>query len=146
MNRIKKSPKKSLRRDRRMWSSDETKLLVKCVNKYGKKWAYIYKNYPLFKNNDRTQIDLKDKFRNIENSKFEYLLYTQDACPYCLDAKKILDKKNISYKEINVKYENRNNIFKKLEKKTNGYKYFPIIFKKNKFVGGFKELKELLNY
>ena len=146
MNRLKKTVNKSIRRDRKMWSAEETKLLIKCVNLYGKKWAYIYKNYPLFKKNDRTQIDLKDKFRNIENSKIEYLLYTQDTCSYCSNAKNLLDKKNILYKEIKVKYEDSNNIFKKLEKKTSGYKYFPIIFKKNKFIGGFNDLNKLLNY
>ena len=141
MNILKKSP----RRERKMWTDKETKLLKQCVNTYGKKWAYIYKNYPLFKNNGRTQIDLKDKCRNLENSKYEYTIYSQDKCPYCLKAKNLLESKKIKYKEIKVEYEDINDIFKKLSKRTNDYKYFPIIFHKKKFMGGFTELNKELN-
>jgi glutaredoxin len=139
-----KSPRKSPRRERKMWSRQETELLKNCVNTYGKKWAYIYKNYPIFKNNGRTQIDLKDKYRNLENTGVEYTIYSQDGCPYCLKAKKLLEGKNFKYKEIKVEYENKDKIFEKLEEKTDGYRYFPIIFYKKKFIGGFADLEKYL--
>ena len=46
--------------------------------------------------------------------------------------------------EIKVNYEDKDKIFKKLEKKTNNYRYFPIIFHKKKFIGGFVDLEKEL--
>ena len=71
---------KSPRRDRKLWTREETNLLLNCVDLYGKKWAYIHKNYPLFKRNERTQIDLKDKYRNLENGRYKYTIYSLDNC------------------------------------------------------------------
>jgi glutaredoxin 3 len=145
MSYLRKSPprkSKSPRRDRQLWTREETNLLINCVNLYGKKWAYIHKNYPLFQSKDRTQIDLKDKYRNLENGQYKYTIYTLDSCPSCYKAKELLKKKNLTYKEIPVKYEDKDKIFKKLAEKTNNYKYFPIIFHKKKFVGGFVDLEK----
>ena len=36
----KKSPIRSFRKPRQRWTEEETKLLIKCVEKHGKKWAY----------------------------------------------------------------------------------------------------------
>ena len=146
MSYLIKSPRKSKspRRDRKLWTSEETNLLIHCVNLYGKKWAYISNNYPLFKRNDRTQIDLKDKYRNLENSKIKYTIYSLDKCNACFKAKELLKNKNLLYKEIKVNYEDKDKIFKKLEKKTNNYRYCPIIFHKKKFIGGFVDLEKEL--
>ena len=56
---------KSPRRKRNNWTNEEVNLLKDCVLKYGRKWSLLEKNFPLFKKNNRTQIDLKDKWRNI---------------------------------------------------------------------------------
>ena len=117
MSYSRKSPtrkSKSPRRDRQLWTREETNLLLNCVNLYGKKWAYIHKNYPLFQRNSRTQIDLKDKYRNLENGEYKYTIYSLDNCPSCFKAKELLKKKNLTYKEIPVKYEDKDKIFKKL--------------------------------
>ncbi|KZF20468.1 hypothetical protein L228DRAFT_285170, partial [Xylona heveae TC161] len=53
---------------RQKWSTEETSLLIRCVQKYGTSWSRIVQSEPLF--NDRGQVGLKDKARNI---KFDYL-------------------------------------------------------------------------
>ena len=181
---------------RRQWTDEETETLKFGVKKYGKHWSIIEKIYPIFKKNNRSQTDLKDKWRNIKGRKsplkedidlgeiikeivskqnvrksknqkfnksrskrinksrrinkyiksknFEYTIYSLDGCPYCEDAKQLLKNNNIKYKEIKVNNKNKDTIYKKIDSKTNNYRYFPIIFKKNKFIGGFKELSNLL--
>ena len=48
------------------WTADETELLVKLVGEHGKKWSKIYDTSPRFwMRNGRSQVDLKDKFRNL---------------------------------------------------------------------------------
>ena len=48
------------------WTAEETELLVKLVGEYGKKWSKIYDTSPSFwMRNGRSQVDLKDKFRNL---------------------------------------------------------------------------------
>lgn len=50
------------------WSEDETKLLVDLVDQYGKKWSRIHlQARDVWARNGRTQVDLKDKFRNLVN-------------------------------------------------------------------------------
>jgi glutaredoxin len=138
----KKSPIRSFRKPRQRWTEEETKLLIKCVEKHGKKWAYIHKNYPLFKKNGRTETDLKDKYRNLENAKIKYCIYSLENCSYCREAKKLLEKNNLPYKEIKVYRDDIKDILKILESKTNKYGYFPIIFYNKKFLGGFQELQK----
>ena len=141
----KKSPIRSIRKPRQRWTEEETKLLTKCVEKHGKKWSYIHKNYPLFKKNGRSKIDLKDKYRNMENAKIKYCIYSLEDCSYCTEAKKLLEKNNLLYKEIKVYKDDIRDILKILESKTNKYGYFPIIFYNKKFVGGFQELQKQLS-
>lgn len=215
---------------RRQWTEEETETLKVGVEKYGKHWSIIEKIYPIFKKNNRTQTDLKDKWRNIkgrksptkdfiylgentnentnENTKentneniykeniykenikkpkrskrvnkskskrvkskrvnkskrskskrvnktkrskskksqikIDYTIYSIEGCPFCADAKQLIRKNKLKYKEIKVNNKNKEKIYKKIDSKTNNYRYFPIIFKKNKFIGGFKELSDLL--
>ena len=50
------------------WSEEETKLLVDLVDQYGKKWSQIHlQARNVWARNGRTQVDLKDKFRNLVN-------------------------------------------------------------------------------
>jgi len=248
----------SPRRKKNFWKKEETELLIKCVDKYDTHWARIIKNNPIFKENGRTQIDLKDKWRNIlksrknkakreqknkivlytedsdsdsdllydsdrdydsgcgcdsgdsddddiplkkskskpkkkskskpkkksktktkprkkskskskkkskkktkkkskskskkkskskskprkksKSKKNSYKIYTIEGCGYCIKAKDLFKKNKIKYAEIEVTDENENEIYKKVDKKTNKYRSFPMIFKNNKFIGGFSDL------
>jgi prophage antirepressor-like protein len=51
------------------WSQEETEILLKAVLTYGTKWSKILKNNPILVENNRSQIDLKDKYRNVLKSK-----------------------------------------------------------------------------
>lgn len=197
------------KKNRKYWSDEETQILKIAVNKYGKKWSIINKMYPIFKKNGRTQVDLKDKWRNIEGRNksrkikdageidgsdleeikriaksrprksrkpkrsikrsikrsrksksrklkrsmksrkaksvkiSDFTIYSKSGCPSCQNAKDLFKNKKIKFKEIKVTDKNIENIYKKIDKKTNNYRYFPIIFKKNKFIGGFAELEKM---
>jgi len=240
-------PQKSPRRKKKYWKKHETDMLIQGVEKYGKSWSTILKIYPDLKNNGRTQVDLKDKWRNIQRSKSKtlvrkndggfyrkskiktkprkslkrsrpkskrkslkrsrpkykrkslkrsrpkskrkslkrsrpkykrkslkrsrpkskrkslkksrpkskrkslkrsksktstviYTIYTKEGCPYCKNTKDLLKLNKKKFKEIKVTDKNKEIIYKKIDTKTNNYRYFPIIFKKNKFIGGFSDL------
>ena len=156
---------KSPRRMRNLWSNEETETLKKAVVKYGKKWKLIHNEYSIFKKNNRTQIDLKDKWRNIcrkEETNYSkcdggYIIFTKKGCDYCIKAKELVRK----YKEINVDEKNINIVYNLIDSFTNKYRKFPIIFestnigegesnivnaiKKSKFIGGFQDLQKIYN-
>ena len=155
---------KSPRRKRKYWTEMETKLLENSVYKYGKKWALIEKNVPIFKQNGRTQVDLKDKWRNItkdsnrnsiqEYSKYEYntdgggdyhiKLFTKSGCGYCKLAKKLLDDNNLTYYETIITEKNRNQFINKLKINNIQATTYPFIFINNEFIGGYDKLKKKL--
>jgi glutaredoxin 3 len=171
------------RRPKKYWTKEETTILKLAVFKYGKKWSIIEKMYPIFKKNNRTQIDIKDKWRNLTRKSpnygndggnniskvyrmkspyrirsltlrspkrsprysqtYDYTIYSKEGCPYCKNAKELLKKNQKTFKEIKVTDKNITQIYSKIDKKTKNYRYFPIIFKKNKFIGGFEDLKKI---
>lgn len=152
---------KSPRRIRKLWSDEETEILKKGVIKHGKKWKLIYTENPIFKKNNRTQIDLKDKWRNIcrknqinySKCTAGYIIFTKKGCDYCKKTKELIN----NYKEINVTDNNINIIYNLIDNLTNKYRKFPIIFestnintsnivetlKNSKFIGGFKDLEKI---
>ena len=67
-------------------------------------------------------------------------IYSADWCPYCNRAKKLLENKNIPYKEINVDQEE--GAREKIIAQT-GMKTIPQIFIGDHFVGGFSELSAI---
>ncbi len=142
------SIKKSPRRKRNMWSQKETDLLVKSVEKYGKSWAIIEKNVPYFRNNGRTQVDLKDKYRNIlykalkDELKIDVKIYSKPTCGYCKKAKELLNKNNIKFQEVEITDNNKEKIYKDIDVYTNNYRSVPIIFINDKFIGGYTDLKK----
>ena len=73
-----------------------------------------------------------------------WLIYTKSGCSYCEKAKKLLDNYNFKYKKIDVNNENKEKIYGSIDSKTNKYRYFPIIFKNDVFIGGYTELTKLL--
>ena len=69
------------------------------------------------------------------------IIYTSYNCGYCDLAKKLLNEKGTSFKEINIQVE----IEKRDEmlQKSNGRRTVPQIFYKDLHIGGYQELKKL---
>lgn len=67
-------------------------------------------------------------------------LYTWTYCPYCINAKKLLEEKNIPYTDhpIDDKPEKKHELFAQTGQDT-----VPYIFINGKLIGGFTELKQL---
>lgn len=67
----------------------------------------------------------------------EIQIYTTSICPYCLMAKRLLDKKGLSYTEINVESEPglREALIQRTKRRT-----VPQIYIGDYHVGGFDEL------
>jgi len=70
----------------------------------------------------------------------EVTLYTTKFCPYCIRALKMLSKKEVLYKNINV---NKNQeLYEKIKEKT-GRNTVPQIFIGEEFIGGYDEMNQL---
>jgi len=70
----------------------------------------------------------------------EILIYTTNICPYCMMAKRLLDKKGLSYTEINV--DAKPGLREEMMLKTNR-RTVPQIYIGDYHVGGFDELHAL---
>ena len=70
----------------------------------------------------------------------EILIYTTTICPYCVMAKRLLDKKGASYTEINVDTQTglREEMMRKTKRRT-----VPQIYIGDLHVGGFDDLYAL---
>jgi glutaredoxin 3 len=68
------------------------------------------------------------------------VIYTIRSCPYCRGAKKLLDRKGVNYKEIDVSDDPKK---KKEAKEEFGWDTVPIILIDGELIGGFDELKAL---
>jgi len=70
----------------------------------------------------------------------EVLIYTANLCPYCTMAKRLLDKKKVSYTEINIdsKPGLRQQMMQKTRRRT-----VPQIYIGDFHVGGFDDLHAL---
>jgi len=70
----------------------------------------------------------------------DILIYTADRCPYCVMAKRLLDKKQATYIEINVdaKAGMREELMRKTKRRT-----VPQIYIGDLHVGGFDDLYAL---
>jgi glutaredoxin 3 len=64
-------------------------------------------------------------------------LYTTDACPFCMSAKKLLGKRDVEYTEINLARDPDGRA--QLTEKTGMYT-FPQIVIGGESIGGFQEL------
>ena len=66
-------------------------------------------------------------------------LYSTDRCPFCIQAKKLLDKRGIEYEEINLARDpdGRNELVEKT-----GMMTFPQVLVGDELVGGFTETQE----
>jgi glutaredoxin 3 len=68
-------------------------------------------------------------------------LYTTTYCPHCVRAKKLLDKKGLSYQEIDV--TNNTELRQELVQMTGGRLTVPQIFFDERHIGGCDDLYEL---
>ena len=66
-------------------------------------------------------------------------IYTSDACPYCEWAKRLLEKRNIEYKELRVDQDDEAR--KEMREKTR-MTPVPQIYIGNRHIGGYQELVE----
>tara|TARA_Y100000588_G_C13698363_1_gene687540 strand:+ start:151 stop:408 length:258 start_codon:yes stop_codon:yes gene_type:complete len=71
------------------------------------------------------------------------VIYTGPMCNFCSAAKHLLNKKKISYEEIDIGYDEKKR--DEMLKKSNGAKTIPQIFIEEKHIGGYVELKALEN-
>ena len=71
------------------------------------------------------------------------IVYMGPMCAFCDAAKRLLTKKNIPYKEINVAIEEGK--MEVMIKKSNGKRTIPQIFIEDFHVGGYDELRTLEN-
>ncbi len=70
-------------------------------------------------------------------------VYMGPRCAFCDAAKRLLTKKNIPYKEINVALDESK--LEEMLKKSNGKRTIPQIFIEDFHVGGYEELIALEN-
>ena len=68
-------------------------------------------------------------------------VYMGPMCAFCNAAKKLLNRNNIPYKEINIAIEEDK--MNEMLKKSNGKKTIPQIFFNDHHVGGYEELRAL---
>ncbi|MGR8940138.1 MAG: glutaredoxin 3 [Gammaproteobacteria bacterium] len=70
----------------------------------------------------------------------DVIIYTTKICPYCIMAKRLLDRKGVGYTEINVDAEPglREQLMRKTRRRT-----VPQIFIDDRHIGGFDDLYAL---
>ena len=69
------------------------------------------------------------------------LIYTGPSCNFCDAAKRLLNRNNIPYKEINIALEQGKR--EEMLEKSNGRRTIPQIFFNELHIGGYQELREL---
>lgn len=70
----------------------------------------------------------------------DVVMYTTGICPYCMRARKLLDKKGVKYTEIRVDHDP--SLWTEMEQRS-GRNTVPQIFIGDFHVGGFDDLSEL---
>ncbi len=73
----------------------------------------------------------------------EITIYTTEVCPYCIRAKKLLEKKGVPYKELNV--DKNPELVEVVIQKSGGRTTVPQIFIGDFHIGGFDDLNSLEN-
>jgi glutaredoxin 3 len=67
-------------------------------------------------------------------------LYTKSSCPYCVRAKRLLERKGVAYREVSV--EGRDDLRTWLAE-TTGQKTVPQVFVGDRPLGGFSDVDAL---
>ena len=68
-------------------------------------------------------------------------IYTGPMCNYCSAAKRLLDRNNVEYKEINIATED--GAMDEMIKKANGLRTIPQIFFDEQHMGGYDDVRAL---
>lgn len=68
-------------------------------------------------------------------------IYTTRICPYCINAKRLLDKKGAAYEEVRIDASDQK--YKEMLSRSNGLRTVPQIFIGGTHVGGCDELYAL---
>ena len=71
----------------------------------------------------------------------EITLYTTPVCGYCQAAKRLLQQRGLTYKEVDLARDPE--LRMKLSQENNGYRTVPMIFIGPEFIGGYTELAAL---
>jgi len=69
------------------------------------------------------------------------IMYTGPLCNFCDAAKRLFERNNLSYKEIDI--STKDGLRDEMIKKANGKRTIPQIFFDDHHVGGYVELREL---
>lgn len=69
------------------------------------------------------------------------IVYSALNCPYCVNAKALLDSKHVAYTEFDVDRDPSK--LKEMFEMSNGMRTVPQIFIDGKHIGGFSDLKRL---
>ena len=68
-------------------------------------------------------------------------LYTTNFCPFCTQAKRLLQTLSLPFTEISL--EGKDELRHKLSSDNEGWRTVPMIFLGEEFIGGFNELADL---
>jgi glutaredoxin len=76
-----------------------------------------------------------------------WILYVKPNCAYSEKAKQLVIDHNLeeNAKIIDITDDNKQDIYNNIDKLTNSYRQFPIIFLNNSFIGGFTEMNKYLS-
>ena len=71
----------------------------------------------------------------------EITVYTTPVCGYCQAAKRLLQQRGLSFKEVDLARDPE--LRMKLSQENNGYRTVPMIYIGPEFIGGYNELAAL---
>ena len=132
-----KSPKKTSKSRRK-----SPKKTAKSRRKSPKKASKSRRKSP--KKASKFTLSTRDKIINTKLQGIDWFIVTMEGCGYCDQAKKLLETHKLKFKTQMLTKENQNKIYESIDSLTKKYRYFPVIFYKGKFLGGYTELKKKL--
>jgi glutaredoxin len=74
----------------------------------------------------------------------DWFIFTKNSCGYCNKAKEALTNKGYMFESKEITNENKDSIYSVIDVYTNNYRYFPVIFHKGVFIGGYIDLEKKL--
>ncbi len=81
----------------------------------------------------------------IMDRRVEWFIVYMGGCGYCDSAKALLKKAGMAYGTVQLTEGNRDSIYLSVDSLTGKYRYFPMVFHRGKFLGGYKELNKMIN-
>jgi glutaredoxin len=78
-----------------------------------------------------------------EINKIKWYIFTMKGCKYCSEAINLLSQHNQHFTTQEVNKYNIKDIYSIIDSSTSNYRYFPIIFHNDEFIGGYQELKTI---